>query len=779
MTLPSRSAWLALPAVSLVMMSGGSREPVTSSLPNAAAESLLVTPAWVVRHHNDRNLVILDASEGAEYNQGHIEGARHVDVMAFHTHSASLPDPSSLASQFAALGLSDSSQTVIYGDPMSVSMIFLALDYLGQGAQAVVLNGGKAAWIQAGQSLVTTVAPNSAGHITPHARAEIGVTADWIMSRLGDSTFTLVDARTSAEYAGEPDHMSGNRPGHIPGARNLDWEDTIDSTGKLRSREDLQRLFGDVGYAPGHHLVLYCTVGMRASHLYLVARSLGYQPRIYVGSMNDWTSNPGSAGHGIEAALIMTSPSPQFPPNGSPGSDWARLVAGSDVEVPVLGGGTLPFINFDNAASTPPLTAVLEAVDRFAPWYSNVHRGTGFKSRLSSWAFDAARKRIGSFVGATDDRQVVLFTRNTTEGINHLARRFQFDTGDVVLVTGMEHHSNDLPWRSVAPVVHLGIDATGAVDESQLRWQLEQHRGKVAVLAVSGASNVTGRVNPVHRWARMVHEAGGMIVVDAAQLVPHRPVDVRSPDDPEHLDFLVFSGHKLYAPFGAGVVVGPGRFFSMGDPVEVGGGTVNMVSLDRVAWTSLPDREEAGTPCVIGAVALAAAMDQVCRLGWPALIRHERALTTHALESMTSIPGVEIYGQAADGDRIGVIAFNVEGMPHGLVASILSHEWGIGVRNGCFCAHPYVKTLLGITQGDAAEIEGRMSRGERTALPGTVRVSFGLYNTESEVDRLAKALGAIVRGRYDRRYREDPVTGEYLHPEWQPDFEQALRTGRL
>jgi selenocysteine lyase/cysteine desulfurase len=470
----------------------------------------------------------------------------------------------------------------------------------------------------------------------------------------------------------------------------------------------------------------------------------------------------------------MMSLAPAYSPDDERSSGWHDLVAGTGLEVPLLGGGGLPFINFDNAASTPPLLTVMDTINRMAPWYSNVHRGTGFKSRLSSWAFDRARERIGDFVGADPQRQVVLFTRNTTEGLNHLARRFQFDCGEVVITTGMEHHSNDLPWRKVAPVVHVGIDQHGGVDESQLQWQLDHHRGRVAVLAVSGASNVTGRINPIHRWARWVHEAGGMIVVDGAQLIPHRPVQMGSPDDAEHIDFLVFSGHKVYAPFGTGVVVGPRDFFTLGDPAEVGGGTVDMVSLDQVTWTAVPDREEAGTPCVIGAVALASALDEICRLGWPAMVQHERALTDLALRGLQDIPGIELYGQSGSGDRIGVLALNVEGLPHGLVASILSTEWGIGVRNGCFCAHPYVKTLLGIGQGDSAAIEARMSRGERHNIPGAVRVSFGLYNTEEEVDRLLRALGAIVRGRYDRRYVENRVTGEFEHPEWQPEFESAL-----
>lgn len=258
---------------------------------NAGAETLLVTPDWLVHRLNEPGLVILGASDGADYDRGHIKGARPVDIMAFHAHGATLPAPASLASGFAALGVSDSSHIVLYGDNMSTSMIYLALDYLGYGSRTVVLDGGKAAWTGAGQPLTTAAENYSAGHLTPHPRPEIVVNAGWLISHLGDSSLTLVDARTSTEYAGQPDHMSGDRPGHIPGAHNLDWEDTIDSTGHLRPANELRSLFQSAGYAPGHQLVVYCTVGMRASHLYFVARSLGYHPRIYVGSMNDWASD--------------------------------------------------------------------------------------------------------------------------------------------------------------------------------------------------------------------------------------------------------------------------------------------------------------------------------------------------------------------------------------------------------------------------------------------------------------------------------------------------------
>jgi len=444
----------------------------------------------------------------------------------------------------------------------------------------------------------------------------------------------------------------------------------------------------------------------------------------------------------------------------------AGRVIGSDTAVPVLGGGTRRYVNLDHAASTPPFAAVLRAVTEFSTWYANVHRGTGFKSRLSSAAYDDARRVVERFVGADPAHDVAVFTRNTTEGLNHLAQRLVLPGGSVVISTLMEHHSNDLPWRRVARVVHVGLDAAGAVDEDAMRAAFAEHRGSVALLAVSGASNVTGIVNPVHRWARLAHDAGARIVVDAAQLVPHREVSMRPADDPEHLDFLAFSAHKMYAPFGTGVLVGPRAFFGSGEPRLSGGGTVDIVDVDRVVWTRAPDREEAGTPCIVGAVALAAAIAEYRRIGWTAIREHETALTRTALAGLAAIPGVRVYGDADPAraaERLGVIAFNFEGVPHALASAILSDEWGIGTRSGCFCAHPYVKALLGIGADASRALEDRIVRGDRADVPGTVRASFGLSNAPDDADRLVAAVRSVAEGRYAVGYALDASDGEWRH----------------
>ncbi len=450
------------------------------------------------------------------------------------------------------------------------------------------------------------------------------------------------------------------------------------------------------------------------------------------------------------------------------------LVIGADEEVPVIGGGKRRYINFDNAASTPTLKPILDRVDEFLKWYSNVHRGTGFKSKLSSWAFDRSRERIAEFVNGNHPERVVLFTKNTTEAINHLSHRFPFREGGVVLTTVMEHHSNELPWRKVAQVVHIEVDHDGKVDEVDFRRKLMEYHGHVQLVAVTGASNVTGYINPVHQYARWTHEAGAKIFVDAAQLAPHRPVDMKSPDHPEHIDYLAFSAHKMYAPFGLGVLVAERSAFEEGDPDMVGGGTVDIVNLENAYWADLPDKEEAGTPDIVGAVALAAAIELYDRVGWEAIIEHETELTAHAIEKLLQIPGVQLYGgtdpQKAR-ERLGVISFNVGNLPHSLVSSILSHEWAIGTRNGCFCAHPYVKCILHVDETTARAMEEQILAHDRSTLPGTVRASFGIYNTKDEVDTLCEALRAIASGQYREGYKLNRQRGEHYREDADENYD--------
>jgi len=460
-----------------------------------------------------------------------------------------------------------------------------------------------------------------------------------------------------------------------------------------------------------------------------------------------------------------------------PETSLRSLFVGTEEMVPVVGGQKRKYINFDNAASTPALKQVLDAVNEFSKWYSNVHRGTGYKSRLSSWAFDKSRQHIYEFVHASPDHKIVLFSRNTTESINHLAHRFPFKKDDVVLTTVMEHHSNELPWRQVATVVHVNVLPDGRIDNQDFQTKLREYRGRVALVSVTGASNVTGYINPIHSYARWAHEAGAKIFIDAAQLAPHRPIDMKAPGDPEHLDYLAFSAHKMYAPFGIGVLVGERGIFEEGDPNLVGGGSVDIVTLENAYWTDLPDKEEAGTPDIVGAVALGTVINFMKDIGWDTIIRHEAELTAHALEGLRRIKGVQMYGDLDpnnSGNRLGVIPLNVDSVPHALAAAILSYEWGIGTRSGCFCAHPYVKTLLHLRPEESRDLEARILRRDRSVLPGTVRISFGIYNTTDEVDELCLALAEIARGNYKSGYELDKERGVYYRNDVEELFEGCL-----
>ena len=230
-------------------------------------------------------------------------------------------------------------------------------------------------------------------------------------------------------------------------------------------------------------------------------------------------------------------------------AQYSAQFIGVDSQVPLLDGTECRYINLDNAASTPALRGAADAVNRFLEYYSSVHRGAGFKSQLSTFAYEQARALVLRFVGADPGEHVCIFGKNTTEALNKLARRFPFTADkNVVLVSVMEHHSNDLPWRPVARVIHIDVTPEGQLDEADFDRQLARYGAQVALVSISGASNVTGFQNPIHRLAEKAHAAGAQIAVDCAQLAPHRAIDMGRLADPGHLDYVTLSAHKLYAP---------------------------------------------------------------------------------------------------------------------------------------------------------------------------------------------------------------------------------------
>jgi cysteine desulfurase/selenocysteine lyase len=458
---------------------------------------------------------------------------------------------------------------------------------------------------------------------------------------------------------------------------------------------------------------------------------------------------------------------------------FRKDIVGIDKKVPLAGGKYRTYVNLDNAASTPVLRPVLDKVNEFMDWYSSVHRGSGFKSQVSTHIYDAAHELVGRFVKADLSSNCVIFVKNTTEAINKLSYRLRLDKGDIVLTTTMEHHSNDLPWRSTAETVYAGVDQRGALDFDDLEYKLKQYRHRIKLVSISGASNVTGFKNDIGRIAAMAHRSGIPVLVDGAQLVPHSPVNMGDVGHLEHIDFLVFSAHKMYAPFGTGVLIGPRKIFERGAPEYPGGGTISIVTHDRVEWAGLPDKEEAGSPNVVGAVALAAAIEYLKKNGMENIERYEKQLTEYTLKRLKEIGGITIYGQDDPSkldNRVGVITFNINNIPHALVAAALSWEGGVAVRNGCFCAHPYMLKLLKLTPVEIRRVHNRIRAGDRSDIPGMVRISLAAYNNKQDIDRAIEALKKIrhmsLTGELNDRYSLCRSTGCFMPKDFKPDIER-------
>jgi selenocysteine lyase/cysteine desulfurase len=437
------------------------------------------------------------------------------------------------------------------------------------------------------------------------------------------------------------------------------------------------------------------------------------------------------------------------------GSDALRLV-GADTHVPLVTGGTRRYVNLDYAASAPALQVVHDAVEELLGWYSSVHRGAGFKSRASTAAYEGARESVRRFVNGRDD-DAVIFTRNTTDSINLLAGTLPAGT-HVVCFAG-EHHANLLPWKRIG-VTYLPVPETPAEMLATLEETLRglPHCEDPHLVAATGASNVTGEIWPIGEIARVAHDNGARLLVDAAQLAPHAPIDMTR----DGIDFLALSGHKLYAPYGAGALVGERDWLSAGDPFLRGGGAVKIVTVDETLWADLPDRQEAGSPNVIGAVALGSACDALASAGMDRVVAEERALLDHARAQLGRIPGLDLYRVwPADHPRVGLLTFNLRGVPYDLLAAVLSAEYGIGIRHGCFCAHPLMARLLRVDDTEMHRLLEVTRAGHHERLPGAARMSLGLGSTTADIDALADALRQVAADGPRWTYAVAAGTDEY------------------
>ncbi len=422
-------------------------------------------------------------------------------------------------------------------------------------------------------------------------------------------------------------------------------------------------------------------------------------------------------------------------------------VIGEKTKVRVL-SGERTYIFFDNAASTPALKRVVERLNQVLPYYSNVERGIGYKSFVSTELFEEAREKVKEFLGVPDTHTVI-FTKNTTEAINKLARKLREFIGDgKVLTTEMEHHSNLLPWLKNYDTVVVPVDGNGRLDLNLIEDILRKEGGRIKLVTVSGASNVTGYPNPIYEIGGIAHRYGALFAVDGAQLVPHKRVNVS-----RGIDFLSFSAHKFYAPFGSGALIARREFFEKGFPESVGGGTVKFVSLQEIIWADLPEREEAGTPVILGAIALAEAMEAFKEWGMENLEKREEELHRKLYSVLSSFEKIEILGGKRESSDFPVISFVTKGVSPYLISSVLSFEYAIGVRTGCFCAQPYVKKLMKVSAEDSRRVKHELIEGRLPGL-GAIRTSLSFYNSEEEIDTLKQALEDAL-SRKEFRYRYD------------------------
>ncbi|MEU6821192.1 aminotransferase class V-fold PLP-dependent enzyme [Streptomyces atriruber] len=428
-------------------------------------------------------------------------------------------------------------------------------------------------------------------------------------------------------------------------------------------------------------------------------------------------------------------------------------VLGRDVTVPLVTGGEVTYAALDYAASAPALQRVWDDVAAYAPYYGSVHRGAGYLSQLSTDLFENSRTTVAEFLGCREGDQVV-FTRSTTDSLNLLAAALPADCQVFVFET--EHHASLLPWRD-ARVTYLNAPRTPDEAVQTLERALaDRDPYGPALVCVTGASNVTGELWPVRELAAAAHAHGARIVLDAAQLAPHHPVSIDELD----VDWVAFSGHKLYAPFGSGVLAGRSDWLRAAEPYLAGGGASRKVARRAdggvdVEWHDTAARHEAGSPNVIGVYSIASACKALTEAGFDELVAREQHLIGTVRAGLAEVPQVRILSLFGDdAPRVGVISFVVDGWNSSHFAAALSAEYGIGVRDGLFCAHPLVRTLLGSEPDEPGEC------GAPEAAPGekslnAIRVSFGAGTPDEHVERFVRAVKELVSDGARWNYRTE------------------------
>ena len=460
---------------------------------------------------------------------------------------------------------------------------------------------------------------------------------------------------------------------------------------------------------------------------------------------------------------------------------------GRDTEYPTVDGKRGPRIYLDSAASTLMMAPAYDVGHEFLEHYASTHSDLHYAARGASHAFEWAHEKVLEFVGASAENYCCFFAGSgATAGFNRMAASLSRarPERDVVLVSEMEHHSNDLPHRHhTAEVVHIPclgeFERYGALDMQKLQGLVEQYGERINYIAVTGASNVSGAITPLAEVAAMVHAVGAYLIVDASQMIAHAPAHMDDAD----IDVLVFSGHKIYAPGSPGAVIAKNELLNAIKPAELGGGMVDDVYITEYMPTAtLPDREEAGTPNIVGAITLGAVLDLLTRVGMDAVRAKEIDLIDYAWRELSKIDDVILYGpDPAEVPRTGTLTFNIRGFDHGLTAAALNDYHNIQVRNGCFCAHPYVRELLKKElwemdiDPDAPNAEADVERKR-----GMARASLGLYTTQADLEALVAAVRDLCSRKEEIAAAYEPVgSNGYRHISFKPSADDIFDPERM
>jgi selenocysteine lyase/cysteine desulfurase len=435
-------------------------------------------------------------------------------------------------------------------------------------------------------------------------------------------------------------------------------------------------------------------------------------------------------------------------------------VLGTNKKIKLENGKVTSVTLLNNGATTPPFKETMDEVNDFLSTYGAFHRGAGPYAEITYQKVCQSVKDIGEFLGIRKD-QSLLFTHNTSSAINLFARMLNLQKEDVVLTSDIEHTSNNLPWsyNTKAKVIYIKSFIDGGLDYGDLEKQVLRYKSKIRLVTITGASNMSGYIPDLKKISKIIKFTTAFLFVDGAQLAPHQEIDMKK----QKIDALAFSAHKLYAPFGIGVLAVPTQLLKQ-VPVDPGGGSVDMISENSIVWAPDNAKHQTGTWNVTGIVATAKSCTLLKEAGWDNIISHEIKLTKYALDKLQKINKLKLFVEPKlflDQNRIGAIVFSLKGYHHALLSSVLENEYGIETRAGTICNHKLVRRWFNISNKEQKIIDKKIEQGDRLASYGVVRLSIGIHNTKSDIDRLVMALVNISKRGHELRYRANKKEEAY------------------